>query len=85
MKKSKQGIASLHIYIYIFIIIHRSSLRKAEKKQVSFYIIQNVLYKTKVIGVTKSLKSNVKTRSFSMGYYKQEQKKYIISYKTSVV
>ena len=61
MKKSKQGIASLHIYIYIFIIIHRSSLRKAEKKQVSFYMIQNVLYKTKVIGVTKRLKSNVKT------------------------
>ena len=85
MKKSKQGIASLHIYIYIFIIIHRSSLRKAEKKQVSFYMIQNVLYKTKVIGVTKRLKSNVKTWSFSMGYYKQEQKKYIISYKTSVV
>ena len=42
------------------------------------------LYETNVIGVTKLLKSHVKTRSFSMRYCKYEQKKYNISYKTSV-
>ena len=55
-----------------------------EKKLVSFYMIHNLLYETKVIGVTKLLKSNVKTKSFCMGYSKHKQKKYIISYKTSV-
>ena len=45
-------------------------------------MIHNLLYETKVIDVTKLLKSHVKTRSFSMG--KHEQKKYIINYKTSV-
>ena len=38
----------------------------------------------RAIGVTKLLKSHVKTRSFSIGYRKRKQKKYIISYKTSV-
>ena len=52
-------------------------------KPVSSYMIHNLLYEAKVIGVTKPLKSHVKTRSFSMGYRKREQKKYIISYKTS--
>ena len=33
-------------YIYKFIIIHRSSTRKAEKKPVSFYMIHNLLYET---------------------------------------
>ena len=47
-----------------------------------FYMRDNLLYETKVIGVTKLLKSHVKTRSFSMGYRKLEQKKF---YKTSVV
>ena len=46
-------------------------------------MIHNLLYETKVIGVTKLLKSHVMTRGFSMGYCKHEQKKYIISYKTS--
>ena len=55
-----------------------------EKKLVSLYMIHNLLYETKVISVTKPLKSNVKTKSFSMGYSNHEQKKYIISYKTSV-
>ena len=34
--------------------------------------------------VTKLLKSRVKIKSFSVGYCKHEQKKYIISYKTSL-
>ena len=54
------------------------------KLPVSFYKIQKFLYETKVIGVTKFLKSHVKTRTFLMGYCKHEQKKYIASYKTSV-
>ena len=53
-------------------------------KPVSFYKIRNLLYETKVTGVTKLFKSYVKAKSFSMGYCKHEQKKYIISYKTSV-
>ena len=47
-------------------------------------MIHNLLHETKVIGVTKLLKSHVKTRSFAMGYCTHEQKKYIISCKTSV-
>ena len=35
-------------------------------------------------GVTKILKAHVKIKSFSVGYCKYEQKKYIVSYKTSV-
>ena len=50
-------------------------------KPVSFHIIDNLSYETKVIGVTKLLKSQVKTRPFSLGYGKREQKKF---YKTSV-
>ena len=53
-------------------------------KAVSFYMIHNLLYETKVTGVTKLLKAHVKIRSFSMGYCKHEQKKYIVSCKTSV-
>ena len=37
-----------------------------------------------MIGVTKLLKLHLKTKGFSMGYYKFNQKKYIISYKTTV-
>ena len=48
-------------------------------------MINNLLNETKVIDVTKLLKSHVKTRSFCIGYCKHEQKKYIIIYKTSVV
>ena len=47
-------------------------------------MIHNLLYETKVTGVTKLLKAHVKIRSFSVGYCKYEQKKYIVSYKTSV-
>ena len=53
-------------------------------KAVSFYMIHNLLYETKVTGVTNLLKPLVKIRSFSMGYRKHEQKKYIVRYKTSV-
>ena len=49
-------------------------------KAVSFYMIHNLSYETKVTGVTRLLKAHVKIRS----YCKQEQKKYIVSYKTSV-
>ena len=52
-------------------------------KAVFFYMIHNLSYETKVTGVTRLLKAHVKIRSFSMGYCKQEQKKYIVSYKTS--
>ena len=44
----------------------------------------NLLCETKVTGVTKLLKARVKIGSFSIGYCKYEQKKYIISYKTSL-
>ena len=44
-------------------------------KPVSFYMIRNLLYETKVIDVNKHLKSHVKTRIFSMGYCKRDQKK----------
>ena len=47
-------------------------------------MIHNLIYQTKVTGVTKCLKAHVKIRSFSMGYSKYEHKKYIISYKTSL-
>ena len=46
-------------------------------------MIHNLLYETKVTGVNKLLKVHVKIRRFSMGYCKDEQKKYIVSYKTS--
>ena len=71
--------------IYNFVKIRRSSLRKVEKKlPVSFDMINNLLNETKVIDVTKLLKSHVKTRSFCIGYCKHEQKKYVIIYKTSI-
>ena len=82
-KNLKQGSTALHC-IYNFIIIHRSFLRTVERKPVSFYKIPKLLSETKVIGVTKLFKLCVKTNSFSMGYCKHEQKKYIISYKTSL-
>ena len=82
-KNLKQGTTALHC-IYDFKIIHRSLLRTIETKPVSFYKIANLLYETKAIGVTKLFKSYVKTKIFSMGYCKHEQKKYIIRYKTSV-
>ena len=47
-------------------------------------MIHNILYEAKVTGVTKLLKAHVKIESFSMGYCKHEQKKYIVCYKTSV-
>ena len=53
-------------------------------KAVSFSMIHNLLHETKVTDVTELLKAHVKIRSFSMGYCKHEQKKYIVSYKTSV-
>ena len=46
-------------------------------------MIQNLLYETKVTGVTKLLKAHVNIRNFSMGYCKNEQRKYIVSQKTS--
>ena len=52
---------------YDFIIIHRSSLRALETKPVSFYIILNLSYETKVGGVTKFLKAHVKTINFFFG------------------
>ena len=56
-------------------------MRTVETESVSFYMIDNLLYETKVIGVTELLKSHAKTRNFSMGYRKLEQKEF---YKTSV-
>ena len=53
-------------------------------KAVCFYLIHNLLYETKVIDVTKLLKVHVKNRSFSMGCCKHDQKKYIISQKTTL-
>ena len=44
----------------------------------------NLLYETKLTGAVKLLKAHVKIRNFYMGYSKYEQKKYIVSYKTSV-
>ena len=55
-----------------FIIIQRSLLRTVETKPVSLYKTSNLLYETKVIGVTKLFKSYVKTKGFSMGYCKHE-------------
>ena len=70
---------------YDFIITHRSSLRALETKPVSFYMIHNLSYETKVAGVTKFLKVHVKKKNFFYGILmKHAQKKYIISYKTSV-
>ena len=42
------------------IIIHRSLLRALETKPVSFYMINNLIYETKVRGVAKLLKAHVK-------------------------
>ena len=53
-------------------------------KAVPFYMIHNPLHEAKVTDATKLLKALVKIRSFSMGYCKHEQKKYIVSCKTSV-
>ena len=82
-KNLKQGNTASHC-IYNFIIVHKSLLRSVETKPVSFYKIRNLLYETKMTGVTKLCKSYVKTKSISMGYRKHEQNKYLISYKTSV-
>ena len=60
--------------------MHQSSLRTVETKAVSFYMIHDLLNETKVRGVTEILNAHV----FSMGYCKHEQKKCIVSYKTSV-
>ena len=46
-------------------------------------MMRNVLYETNVTGVTKLLKAHVKIWSFSMGYCKREQKKFV-NYKTCV-
>ena len=46
-------------------------------------MMRNVLYETNVTGVTELLKAHVKIWSFSMGYCKREQKKFV-SYKTCV-
>ena len=42
-----------------------------------------MLCETNVASVTKPLKAHVKIKSFSMGYCKREQKKFI-NYKTSL-
>ena len=64
--------------------LYWGSLRTFETKPISFYMIYNVLYETNMIGLTKLLKAHVKIRkSFSMGYCKREQRKFV-SYKTSV-
>ena len=47
-------------------------------------MMHNLLYEKKVTGATKLLKAHDKIGSFSMGHCKHEQKKYIVSYKTSV-
>ena len=65
-------------------VIRKSSPRTVEAKPDSLYMIHNLLYETKVTVVTNFLKAHVKIRSFSMGYCKHGQKKFIISYKTSV-
>ena len=62
-KHLKQGTNALHCK-YKFTIIHRSLLRTVETKPVSFHKIGNLLYETKLIGVTKLFKSYVKTKSF---------------------
>ena len=71
--------------MYDFIKIHRSSLRALETKPVSFYMILNLSYETKVGGVAEFLKAHVKNYNFFYGILcKHAEKKYIISYKTSV-
>ena len=52
-------------------------------KAVPFYMIHNPLHEAKMTDATKLLKALVKIRSFSMCYCKHEQKKYVVSYKTS--
>ena len=54
--------------MYDFRIIHRSSLRTVEMKPVSFYMIHNLSYETKLGRVTKLLKAHVKNIIFFMGY-----------------
>ena len=54
--------------MYDFIIIHRSSLRALETMPVSFYMVLNLSFETKVGGVTKFLQAQVKNIIFSMGY-----------------
>ena len=54
--------------MYDFRIIHRSSLRTVEMKPVSFYMIHNLSYETKLGRVTKLLKAHVKNIFFFMGY-----------------
>ena len=54
--------------MYDFRIIHRSSLRTVEMKPVSFYMIHNLSYETKLGRVTKLLKAHVKKFFFFMGY-----------------
>ena len=46
-------------------------------------MIHNLLSETKVTCVTKYLKAHVKIIRFTVGYCKHEQKKYIVSCKTS--
>ena len=70
--------------MYDFRIIHRSSLRTVEMKPVSFYMIHNLSYETKVGRVTKLLKAHVKNIFFYGILSKHAQTQYIISYKTSV-
>ena len=51
----------------------------------SFYMIHNLSYETKVAGVTKFLKVQIEKYNFFYGILRKHvQKKYIISYKTSV-
>ena len=71
--------------MYGFIIIHTSLLRSVETRSISFYMIHNLSYETNVAGVTKFLKAHVKKYNFFYGILmKHAQKKYTISYKTSV-
>ena len=47
-------------------------------------LLFDLLNETKVTDVAKLLKARVKVKIFSIGYCKYEQKKYIISFNTSV-
>ena len=70
--------------IYDFIIIHRSSLRTVETKPVSFYMLHNLLYEKNSGRCKETFESTCKKHFFYGILSKHAQKKYIISYKTSI-
>ena len=57
--------------------VGRSSLGALETKPVSFYMIHNLSYETKVERVTKLLKAHVKKIIFSLEYSVNMRKQYM--------